>query len=60
MSRTTRYVVALAVGWPLYWWVRAGEDHFSADATDFAIAMTALWLVLGAAAVLRGRRERQS
>jgi lipopolysaccharide export LptBFGC system permease protein LptF len=57
---TAKWLIVIACGWTIYGWVSAGNHHFSAGSTDFALASTVFWAlaaILAAAKLLRNRRD---
>ena len=52
-------LVLVAFGWSAFWWINAGQHHFSQGSTDLAIGLTAFWLVATAIGLFRMRRDER-
>jgi hypothetical protein len=52
-------IVALSAVWVTYWWVRAGQDHFSDGSKTLAIVFTIVWTILVAGAAIRTWHDRR-
>jgi hypothetical protein len=52
------YIVAVSAGWVTYWWIRAGQDHFSDDSKTFAIVLTIVFTILVVGAAIRTWHDR--
>ena len=51
-------IVAVSAGWVIYWWMRAGQDHFSHDSKTLAIVITIVYTNLAAGAAIRTWYDR--
>ena len=56
--RKMAYIVAVSAGWVTYWWIRAGQDHFSDDSKTFAIVLTIVFTILVVGAAIRTWHDR--